>query len=280
MEKLLTPIFMRTPLHSFCRALALHPSAFFLCRPLARAVVVMALLAGAVSGRAQTSATPTAQPAATIPFDRLGAEAQKQYSGDGISITPMAEGARLRAVFQKLEGQATREGLWLTSMAEEDAGKGEKFRVLASAVGRRDTASSFEVRHSLWLAATGTMQATADAATFTRPGLVEEYRVSTDGVRQDFVILERPAGAGNLSVALTLTGATAEAAAYGAKLTVAGSGRAIAYSRLRVTDATGCELAATLEVLAADRLAVHVDDATAAYPVRIDPTFSDADWVA
>ena len=52
MEKLLTPIFMRTPLHSFCRALALHPSASFLRPALARAVVVMALLAGAVSGRA------------------------------------------------------------------------------------------------------------------------------------------------------------------------------------------------------------------------------------
>jgi hypothetical protein len=33
-------------------------------------------------------------------------------------------------------------------------------------------------------------------------------------------------------------------------------------------------------VLSADRLAVSVADATAAYPVRIDPTFSDANWVS
>jgi hypothetical protein len=35
-----------------------------------------------------------------IPLDQLGAEAQKQYAGDGISITPTAAGAKLRAVIQ------------------------------------------------------------------------------------------------------------------------------------------------------------------------------------
>ena len=35
--------------------------------------------------------------------------------GDGLGVSPTAEGARLRCVFQRLEGEATREGLWLTS---------------------------------------------------------------------------------------------------------------------------------------------------------------------
>ena len=43
---------------------------------------------------------------------------------------------------------------------------------------------------------------------------------------------------------------------------------------------TGRELAARLEVLTANQLAVSVADANATYPVRIDPTFSDADWVS
>jgi len=47
-----------------------------------------------------------------------------------------------------------------------------------------------------------------------------------------------------------------------------------------VEDATGRELTARLEVLSPDRLAVSVADANATYPVRIDPTFSDADWVS
>jgi len=36
-------------------------------------------------------------------------------------------------------------------------------------------------------------------ARFVRPGLTEEYTVSMDGVRQDFVVLERPEGAGQLA---------------------------------------------------------------------------------
>ena len=231
-----------------------------------------------VTASAQTDSQiiPAGETSQSIPFDQLGAEAQKKYSGDGIRITPTADGARLRAAFQKLEGQATREGLWLTSTADEDAGKAERFRVLASAVRRADGRADTLVR----LHATGSLQATTDVATFNRPSVVEEYRVSMDGVRQDFLILQRPAGEGSLSVSLEVTGATVEAAAYGAKLTLAGSGRAIAYSRLRVTDATGKELTAHLEVSASKSMCVVVEDAVATYPVRIDPTFSDADWVS
>ena len=124
---------------------------------------------------------------------------------------------------------------------------------------------------------------------FTRPGLTEEYSVSVDGVRQDFIIESPPLNpqpstlnqsAGDLRVELALSGARAEATASGARLRLEGSGRALAYSRLRVEDATGRELTARLEVLSADRLAVSVADANATYPVRIDPTFSDADWVS
>ena len=79
---------------------------------------------------------------------------------------------------------------------------------------------------------------------------------------------------------LALTGARAETAAYGAKLKLDGSGRELAYSRLRATDATGRELKARLEVVSPSRLLVWVTDAHATYPVRIDPTFSDVDWVS
>ncbi|HRJ11239.1 MAG TPA: hypothetical protein PLP58_21840 [Prosthecobacter sp.] len=131
------------------------------------------------------------------------------------------------------------------------------------------------------LPASGPVRAGKDAAVWVRPGLVEEYRVSTDGVRQDFIVMQRPAGAGEeLAVDLEVTGARAETAAYGVKLTVSATGRELAYSRLKVTDAAGKELTARLDVVDAGRLRVIVRDAGAAYPLRIDPTFSDADWVA
>ena len=130
------------------------------------------------------------------------------------------------------------------------------------------------------LSGTGTVSVEDKLVRFTRPGLTEEYSVSVDGVRQDFVIAAPLAGAGELRVELALSGARAEATASGARLRLEESGRALAYSRLRAEDATGRELAARLEVLSKDRLAVSVADANATYPVRIDPTFTDADWVS
>ncbi len=220
--------------------------------------------AGVPAGAGTASASPA------IPFSDIGAKATADYKGDAIGIAATAEGARLHTAFQKLSGTVTREGLWLGSTAEAGGG----LRLVASGIGRGRESG---VRN---LAPTGTVSVTEKLVTFSRPGLTEEYSVSVDGVRQDFIVGERPAGAGDLRVELAITGARAEAAAEGARLTLEGSGRVLAYSRLRVTDATGKELTARLEVLSADRLAVRVEDAAAAYPVRIDPTFSDANWVS
>ncbi len=210
--------------------------------------------------------------ARAIPWDQLGVEAQKQCPGEGIAITPTAEGALLRSSFQKLEAEVKGDGLWLSSTATA-AGRSERFRVLATALGRPATAPRL-------LPATGTVMVTAEAASFARPGLLEEYRVSADGVRQDFVVLQRPEGMGELRVTLGVTGARVDQADYGIKLTLPNSGREIGYSKLHVTDANGRALSARLEGVGTDRIMVCVEDAGATYPVRIDPTFSDSDWVS
>jgi hypothetical protein len=49
---------------------------------------------------------------------------------------------------------------------------------------------------------------------FSRPDLIEEYSVSADGLRQDFVIPRKPSGRGELCVSLTVSGAHAEQTAY------------------------------------------------------------------
>ncbi len=226
-------------------------------------------------------------------------------------VIPTKDGALLRCVFQRMDGQVTPEGLWLTSTADES--QGEKFRVVASAVGRaKDPVLVMP------LIRTGTVEVKDSLARFIRLGVTEEYSVSMDGVRQDFIIAQRPAGEGALRVELDVAGARAEAAADGVRLVLDGSGRKIAYSRLRVVDAKGRELTARMEVVgSANRsagfqtcriadfpigdgdevlgsagletrdtadlevcatkkgtrvLAVLVNDADAAYPVRIDPT--------
>src|SRR5437762_1658363 len=70
----------------------------------------------------------------SIPWSQIGAKAGADYQGDGLAVSPTAGGARLRCVFQRLEGEATREGLWLTSTVTNAVN--ERFRVTAVVVGR------------------------------------------------------------------------------------------------------------------------------------------------
>ena len=69
-----------------------------------------------------------------IPFSKLSSKVSGQYQGDGLSVLPAPEGAHLRCVFQKLEGEATCEGLWLTSTVTNSVN--DRFRIVAAAVGR------------------------------------------------------------------------------------------------------------------------------------------------
>ena len=202
---------------------------------------------------------------APIPLDQLGAVAGKQYQGDGLSVSAMPEGARLRCAFQRLEGHVTSEGLWLSSTADNVSG--ERFRVMAIEVGRtegfglrRQSAAPTPLFDGDWIAEAaensesgvalcfppqskalpvqGVVAINAQTVQFIRPGLTEEYSVSVDGVRQDFIIEQPPAGDGELRVELDVTGATVDPLVNGARLTLHGSGRKLAYNRLRVTDAT------------------------------------------
>jgi len=69
-----------------------------------------AWLAVHVTQAASLAATNT--PAA-IPWNEIDAKAGANYKGDGLAVTPTGSGARLHSVFQRLDGEATPEGLWL-----------------------------------------------------------------------------------------------------------------------------------------------------------------------
>jgi hypothetical protein len=310
------------------------------------------------TGNGAATSTPSA-----IPWCQIGAKAGADYQGDGLAVMPTDFGARLRCVFQRLDGEATTQGLWLTSTVTNAVN--DRFRVVATSVGRlgsvgapeRESEAGDSARGSISLSKTerrhgvdystraervgrrqalvvegtalksesanaqaiatehqlegeGDVSASGQTLRFNRPGLTEEYSLSMDGVRQDFIVEESPPcpPAGDLVVRLSVTGARVEATPYGAALVLENSGRKIAYSRLRVTDARGKELKARIEVCPADgegtsfesreannsieevslltsaatknTITVVVEDAAAVYPVRIDPTFSDANWVS
>ena len=194
--------------------------------------------------------------------------ADQQYSGEGLAVWSSPEGAELRCVFQRLNARATAQGLWLVSTV--DGAKGEPFRVVAKSVGR-GSEKGLPIR--------GRVEVEEKVARCIRPGLTEEYRVSADGVSQDFVLEARPAGSGTVRVELEVEGAKAEALGNGARLVLADDGRKILYHRLKAEDARGNEVKARLEVVSGRHLTVVLEDTGAEYPVRIDPTFSDANWI-
>jgi hypothetical protein len=88
----------------------------------------LASLALALTGLARAENAP-------IPFSEIGAKATADYHGDALGITATPDGARLRCGFQKLEGHATPEGLWLESTVPG----GGQLRLVAVAVGRGDS---------------------------------------------------------------------------------------------------------------------------------------------
>ena len=118
----------------------------------------------------------------SIPWSHLGAKAGADYQGDGLAVSPTAGGARLRCVFQRLEGEATREGLWLTSTVNPPSGKvSDRFRVVAVQVGRdgaeRVQSSNVGENDAAGeVYATGTVQVKQKVVRFTRPGLSAQVR--------------------------------------------------------------------------------------------------------
>src|SRR5215471_12321772 len=107
----------------------------------AAAVVIGPLLRlAAMEAPAATACRPegvTPPKASAIPWSQIGAKASSDYQGEGLSISSIGEGARLRCVFQRLEGETTREGLWMISTVLPKSGTTNgRFRIVAAAVGR------------------------------------------------------------------------------------------------------------------------------------------------
>src|SRR5437867_5664226 len=163
------------------------------------------LLAIATTARLQAATTTTSQlvsdksisaaPAKSgqaIPWSQISGKAGAGYKGDGLSVTSTQSGARLRCVIQRLEGEVTTAGLWLVSTVTNTAQK--RFRVVASSIERTERTSRTDsplpaadgahgvTRPTEILPAPGRVSVDGQIVRFIRPGVIEEYSVSMDGV--------------------------------------------------------------------------------------------------
>ena len=130
--------------------------------------------AAALTNQPVSGLTPHAPP---LRWSEIGAKAGADYHGDGLSVTPAGKGARLRCAFQRLEGEATTEGLWLVSTVTNAAN--DRFRVVAASVGRNPEGGRASPRAPTLSGQTGSQGSRGRSPSLRRDGL----RGRPDGAR-------------------------------------------------------------------------------------------------
>src|SRR5215471_5711065 len=111
---------------------------------LMRKLLWCGILSSLVAARAEGK-TATNGPAA-IPWGQIGAAAGADYKGDGLSVTSTGTGARLHCIFQRLDGEATPQGLRLISTVTNGIRDG--VCVTAVEIGRKPANGVFDSQHS------------------------------------------------------------------------------------------------------------------------------------
>ncbi len=150
---------------------------------------------------------------------------------------------------------------------EVSAGSTDALRVVPAGFGR-GTISPLE---------SSTKAASGVAATYDHGALSVWYSHRGDALDQGFTVTRRPSGTANkVVIAMSTSGALHPELDSLTSLTFEGSNLpAVAYSSLKVTDATGRVLSARLGV-SGTSVSIMFKDRGAVYPVRIDPWIQQA----
>ena len=244
----------------------------FICAAMLLSTLFIASVSGAAPAAPGINATPdSVKPtksakAEPMSFSDMAKQATQQ-SATAHRIEALPDGrARIPSPLQAMEATAAPEGITVVSTAKDKPGT---FTIRAVSLGRagNDVAPLLP----------GKVSVDGQLARITHPSLVEELTTSADGVRQDFVLPERPTGSGDLALDLAFDGAALAQKGGAIGLTLS-QGRELLYHKLLVSDSAGKSLAAHFELLDTGHVRIVVADAGAIYPVRIDPVVADANW--
>ncbi len=117
-----------------------------------------------------------------------------------------------------------------------------------------------------------------DAATYGTSGLTESFHGVSGGIEQSFHVEHRTPGSGELTITVPvsgLTAATSDQTPNTIDLDDHSGQVAAIYDDLKVTDAHGRDVSATMRASTdGSEIIISVQDAHAAYPLTIDPTWS------
>ncbi|HIB83492.1 MAG TPA: hypothetical protein EYO59_02520, partial [Chromatiaceae bacterium] len=120
----------------------------------------------------------------------------------------------------------------------------------------------------------GKVKASADVVEIVRPGLLEWYKNSAQGLEQGFVVQQRSPGMGPLVLELKVDFARARLVGQVIELTTR-QGQLLQYDKLNVVDASGRVLASRFALPSPQRLQLVVDDHDGQYPLVIDPLLTN-----
>jgi hypothetical protein len=193
-----------------------------------------------------------------------------------LGIEQQADGSfEINNPVQAVQAQVRASGTRFVSTATEK-NQGGHFGLQLMSWGRED---NLQVLESAQIYRQGDAVFHAHISVGPQQGIVEKFSNSGNGIRQDFIVPARPQGHGALQVQLGVDGATLRSKDDGFAVALAHSQRTLTYDRLQVSDANGRRLPAHMQLLAGNRINIVVDDRSAAYPLTIDPTVGDINWL-
>lgn len=226
------------------------------------------------------------------------AAVQPLWASTGDSITPPAGHAIGSAGFNDMLGKQIQPGTFavqpqadgsfvlenrMQTVAAHITPQGTQFDSIGNSAGKGGfglALTQFGREGDLQAVGSSRIYRDGDAVIHTHTnGIAEKFSNTSGGIRQDFIVPVKPQGIGELHVKLQVNGASVVQKNDGAIIQLA-SGRQLTYDRLLVTDSANQAIPARIEIASGNMLEVVVDDARAKYPLTIDPTVGDENWVS
>ncbi len=172
---------------------------------------------------------------------------------------------------QHLRAQITQHGVSFFSAHKEDDIEDVGFSIAMTQWGRTD---SMQIARSVALYEENDKIYHQYAG-----GIAEQFSNNANGIRQDFIIPVKPHGKGGIQIQLQIDGAKIHSKSGGFSIAISNSDRVLTYDHLKVMDANNSVIPAHMEKTSDNSITVMVDDSSATYPLIVDPTVADENWV-